>query len=142
MTLTSKSFNDRDRNYPPLKYFKLEEFECPGDEGSGSNMCPIFLRKLDSARGKAKTPFKINSGYRNHTHNKQVGGVKNSSHMNIPCNAADIHIKDSRTRFLILVSLMSEGFTRFGIGKNFIHVDSDDTKNGGDKSPNVVWHYY
>ena len=62
--------------------------------------------------------------------------------MNIPCNAADIHVKDSRARFLILVSLMSEGFTRFGIGKNFIHVDSDDTKNGGDKSPNVVWHYY
>jgi len=140
--MKSKNYKELDRNYPALRYFKLSEFDCPGDEGSGNNMCPIFLQKLDNARHKAKIGFRINSGYRNPTHNTKVGGVKNSSHMNIPCNAADIHVKDSRARFLILVSLMSEGFTRFGIGKNFIHVDSDDTQNGGDKSPNVIWHYY
>lgn len=134
--------SEKDRNYPALKYFKRSEFACPTDSDSGENMDAAFLQRLDRARGKANTPFKINSGYRSPAHNKAVGGVKNSSHMNIPCNAADIAVKDSKQRFIILVALMSEGFTRFGIGKNFIHVDCDDTKNGGDKSPNVIWHYY
>lgn len=128
---------DLDRNYPPLKYFKKSEFDSPDDIGSGENMSPIFLQKLDKAREIAKIPFKINSGYRTHKHNKKVGGVKNSSHMNIPCNASDIHIVNSRSRFIILQSLMSQGFTRFGIGKNFIHVDSDE-----EKSAEVIWHYY
>jgi len=134
--------SDKDRNYPVLKYFKRSEFACPTDADSGENMDAAFLQRLDKARSKANTPFKINSGYRSPAHNTAVGGVKNSSHMNIPCNAADIAVKDSRQRFIILVALMSVGFTRFGIGKNFIHVDSDDKKNGGDKSPNVIWHYY
>ena len=137
MALTSKSFNDKGRNYPALKYFKSSEFDSPDDIGSGENMCQAFLQKLDKARAMAGIPFRINSGYRTPSHNSHVGGVKNSSHMNIPCDASDIHIKDSRSRFLILNSLMAQGFTRFGIGKSFIHVDSD-TK----KSQNLVWHYY
>ena len=76
----------------------------------------------------AKIPFKINSGYRTPAHNSKVGGVKSSSHMNIPCDASDIHVKDSKSRFLIIVSLLAQGFTRFGIGKNFIHVDGDIKK--------------
>lgn len=130
--------HDLERNYPPLKYFNLQEFACPTIEGSGNNMCPIFVRKLDEAREIANTSFKINSGYRSPAHNKAVGGVSNSSHTNIPCNASDIAVKDSRQRYLILNSLMKVGFTRFGIGKNFIHVDSDIDK----KSPNVIWQYY
>ena len=142
MKKKDESYKDLGRNYPTLKHFRLSEFDCPTEEGSGENMCPKFLQKLDNAREKAKTSFRINSGYRTPAHNTKVGGVRNSSHMNIPCNAADIAVKDGRQRFLILVSLMSEGFNRFGIGKNFIHADLDDTKNGGDKSPNVIWHYY
>ena len=134
MVLTSKGFS---RNYPALKYFKVEEFDSPDESGSGENMCPIFLKKLDDARGRAKIPFKINSGYRTPKHNTKVGGVKNSSHINIPCNASDIYVKDSKSRFIILVSLMAQGFTRFGMGANFIHVDSDNKK-----SPNLLWHYY
>ena len=134
MAITTR---DLSRNYPPLKYFRSSEFDSPDDIGSGDNMCPIFLKKLDTARGMAAIPFKINSGYRTPKHNKKVGGVKNSSHMNIPCNAADIHIKDSKSRYLIVVSLLAQGFTRIGIGKNFIHVDGD-TK----KSQNLIWHYY
>tara|TARA_R110000751_G_scaffold90246_1_gene177248 strand:- start:7489 stop:7893 length:405 start_codon:yes stop_codon:yes gene_type:complete len=134
MALTSR---DLSRNYPALKYFKSSEFDSPDDIGSGDNMCPVFMQKLDAARGRAKIPFRINSGYRTPKHNSEVGGVKHSSHMNIPCEAADIHIKDSTSRFLIIVSLMAQGFTRFGIGKNFIHVDGDIKK-----SQNLIWHYY
>ena len=95
MALTSKGFS---RNYPALKYFKVEEFDSPDESGSGENMCPIFLKKLDDARGRAKIPFKITSGYRTPKHNTKVGGVKNSSHINIPCNASDIYVKDSKSR--------------------------------------------
>jgi len=85
----------------------------------------------------AKVPFKINSGYRCPLHNKNVGGVSNSSHMNIPCNAADIATKDSSTRYKILEALYEVGFTRVGIGETFVHCDTDKLK-----SQRVCWTYY
>tara|TARA_R110000824_G_scaffold621_1_gene3861 strand:- start:550 stop:999 length:450 start_codon:yes stop_codon:yes gene_type:complete len=131
-----KWYNDRLRNMN-IKHFKLSEFDCPSDSGSGENMCLSFLAKLDEARELAGVPFKINSGYRTPKHNTKVGGVKNSSHTNIPCNAADIHIKDSSCRYKIIQSAIKVGFKRIGIGKNFIHLDTD--KN---KSQDIIWHYY
>ncbi len=140
--MKSKSYYDFDRNYPMLKYFKHDEFDSPDKPGSGELMCPIFLSKLDEARAKYNKPMKINSGYRTPEYNKKVGGVKNSSHTNIPCNAADISCRNSSDRFRMILALMSVGFTRFGIGETFIHVDLDDTKNGGNKVPAVMWDYY
>ena len=138
----SCNYYDLSRNYPALKHFTSSEFDSPDDEGSGQNMCPKFLQMLDEAREQAGVPFVITSGYRTPKHNTSVGGVKNSSHINIPCNAVDIAVKDGIHRFLILVSLMSVGFTRFGIGKTFIHVDADEPKYCGEKSPNTIWTYY
>jgi len=132
----NKWYNDKLRNMN-IKYFNLSEFDCPTDSGSGENMCLEFLGKLDKARELAGIPFKINSGYRTTEHNTAVGGVKNSSHTNIPCNAADIHIKDSASRYKIIQSAIKVGFNRIGIGKNFIHLDTDKKK-----SPNIIWHYY
>jgi zinc D-Ala-D-Ala carboxypeptidase len=109
-----------------LKYFDLSEFDCPCEEGSGKYMDENFLIKLDTARDIAGVPFKINSG------------VSNSSHTNIPCNAADISAKDSKSRFVIINALLQAGFTRIGIGETFIHCDTDTEK----KSPNVCWTYY
>ena len=133
----SENFYEFDRNYPALKYFKKEEFESPDLEGSGEYMCPDFLQKLDMAREKAKIPFRINSGYRTPEHNEKVGGVPHSSHKKIPCQASDISTRTSKERFIILISLMAVGFTRFGIGKGFIHVDMDK-----EKPANVMWDYY
>ena len=121
-----------------LKYFDLSEFDCPCEEGSGKYMDENFLIKLDRARDIAGIPFKINSGYRCPEHNKKVGGVSNSSHTNIPCNAADISAKDSKSRFVIINALLQAGFTRIGIGETFVHCDTDTYK----KSPNVCWTYY
>tara|TARA_Y100000401_G_scaffold5806_1_gene3965 strand:+ start:7822 stop:8403 length:582 start_codon:yes stop_codon:yes gene_type:complete len=136
----SKHYYDFDRNKPhirEIKYFSLNEFDSPDDSDSGQNMDMDFVRKLDEARELANTPFKITSGYRTPKHNTAVGGSITSSHMNIPCNACDIAIKDSSTRYKIINSLLKVGINRIGIGKNFIHCDTD--KN---KSPNVIWHYY
>ncbi len=129
---------DRNKDIPrEIKYFNLSEFDSPDDKGSGENMDLDFVRMLDKAREMAGVPFKITSGYRTPKHNSKVKGVLDSSHMNIPCNACDIAIKDSSTRYKIIDSLLKVGITRIGIGKNFIHCDTDKKK-----SQDLIWHYY
>jgi zinc D-Ala-D-Ala carboxypeptidase len=133
----------KDRNLLPqrkIKFFTLGEFDSPDKIGSGENMNLDFVRKLDEARELAGVPFKINSGFRTKEHNvylekKGYHVAKNSSHLK--GLAADISTKDSKTRFLIVDSLIKVGFTRIGIGKTFVHVDSDVTK-----SQSVLWMYY
>jgi uncharacterized protein YcbK (DUF882 family) len=132
----SKYYYNRLRNMT-IKHFTLSEFDSPDEIGSGDNMCLSFLSKLDQAREVAGIPFKVNSGYRTPAHNTKVGGVKSSSHMNIPCNAVDIHVKGSVERYKILEAAIIVGFNRIGIGKNFIHLDTDESK-----SQEIVWHYY
>ena len=134
------SYYDVDRNQSPpriIKYFNLSEFDSPDEIDSGYNMDVQFIRKLDEAREIAGIPFKVTSGYRSVAHNKKVGGVLNSSHIKIPCCAADIQVSGSRDRFLIISAAIKVGINRIGIGKNFLHLDTDKTK-----SQDVTWHYY
>tara|TARA_R100000654_G_scaffold20855_2_gene42080 strand:- start:7602 stop:8069 length:468 start_codon:yes stop_codon:yes gene_type:complete len=136
----SKYYYDYNRNKTPkreIKYFSLSEFDSPDDKGSGVNMDLNFVRLLDEARELADTSFVITSGYRTPKHNTSVKGSRSSSHMNIPCNACDIAVKDSSARYKIISSLLKVGISRIGIGKNFIHCDTDLKK-----SQNVIWHYY
>ena len=137
-----KNTEDRVDNMT-LKYFTKKEFDCNCSScktkgNTGENMDIDFLVKLDKARDIVGVSFRINSGYRCPEHNKNVGGIKTSSHTNIPCNAADISTKDSVTRFKVLQALLEVGFVRIGIGESFIHCDTD-TEN---KSPEVCWTYY
>ena len=124
-----------------FKYFKLKEFDSPDQPGSGAqNMDLDFIALLDEARHIAKKPFKINSGWRSPEHNIALAKrgykvAKNSAHLR--GLAADISVRTSSDRYLILDALFTVGFRRFGIGKGFIHVDADDTK-----TPNLIWHYY
>ena len=121
------------------KYFNLQEFASPDEPDSGLQMNREFVALLDKARDivDGQMIFKITSGYRTPKHNTSVKGSKSSSHMNIPCNACDIAVKDSSTRYKIISSLLKVGINRIGIGKNFIHCDTDL-----EKSQNVIWHYY
>jgi zinc D-Ala-D-Ala carboxypeptidase len=98
------------------------------------NMNVAFLAKLDEARRIAGIPFHINSAFRTPEKNAEVGGKSNSSHLR--GLAVDISTTDSRTRFIVLQSLIAAGFTRMGVASNFIHVDDDK-----EKSQNVVWTY-
>jgi len=116
-----------------MKHFKLEEFACPCC--NQCNMDSDFLYMVDKARDIAGVPFKITSGYRCMEHNKSVGGVNNSSH--VRGFASDIAVTGSRDRYKILMALEKVGFNRFGIGKNFIHVDRDPAK-----TTDVIWTYY
>lgn len=122
-----------------LKYFSPKEFDSPDAPKSGVNMDVSFLGKLENAREKAGIPFKINSGFRTEEHNEKVGGKpktessKGSSHMY--GYAADIAATDGVTRWKIVKSLIDSGFSRIGIAKTFIHVDSDPDK------PSAIWSY-
>ncbi len=69
----------------------------------------------------------MTSGYRTEVRNRQVGGKVNSSHL--IGKAADIHAPTSMVRFRIIAALVAAGFTRIGIGRTFIHVDNDSTKD-------------
>ena len=116
-------------------YFKISEFDSPDEVGSGYKMDRDFLIKLDSARGIAGIPFKINSGYRTANHNDTVLGARvGSSHKK--GLAVDIGYNGSRERYLIVQSLMHVGINRIGIGKTFIHCDVDNLKD-----PDVIWLY-
>lgn len=114
------------------KYFERYEFQCPCcAKNEQSNE---FITMLDMARAIAGVPFKINSGYRCVHHNTEVHGSVMSSHRE--GLAADIAATDSLTRWKIVSALIAVGFTRIGLAKTFIHVDTDTRKPVG-----VLWLY-
>ena len=120
-----------------MKYFKLREFVC--NCCGKSKIKRTFVKVLDAARAYSKDedgsdiPFIITSGFRceNHPESK-----KNPHSSHIKGLAADILVKNSRERAVILAALMNAGFSRFGIGHNFLHVDLDEDKKQG-----VIWKY-
>lgn len=109
------------KNY---RYFKEKKLQCPC---CGANeMQDDFVILLDLARHIASIPFYENSAYRCTKHNQKVGGEKNSAHLT--GWAMDIGCTNSTSRAKIINALKLVGFNRFGIYKNFIHVDCDPSK--------------
>lgn len=97
------------------KYFKDNEIV---------GLKPGLVQMLDKARGIAKTPFKITSGYRSVEKNRAVGGVPNSSHTK--GLAVDLACTDNTKRTAILLGLLTCGIPTFiEICKSHIHVDMD-----------------
>ncbi len=119
-------------NFHFVKYFKKGEFACPccGEE----KIIVEFIMRLDQAREYAKVPFVITSGYRCEKHNAEVGGSSESAHLK--GKGSDIAATNSLARMRIIIGLLAAGFRRIGIAKNYIHVDSDQTKPS-----NVMWLY-
>ena len=122
-----------------MRYFKLEEFESPDEPGTGCMMCPDFLELLDEARDYAGIPFVIASGFRSVEYNRELieqgfSASRNSTHL--IGLAADIRVRNSSERWIILDALLEVGITRIGIGNGFIHCDADPLKEN-----HVVWTY-
>ena len=115
-----------------IKHFNKNEFACKCSCGLNC-IDRELVEKLDFAREIAGVPFVINSACRCLKHNKEVGGVSDSSHLKGV--AVDIAIKNSSHRFKVLVALLGAGFNRIGIYRNFIHVDIDE-----EKISSVVWY--
>lgn len=68
-------------------------------------------------------PFKVNSAYRSPEWERKHGRSGTSAHT--LGKAVDIATPDSITRFYVFDALRRVGFSRFGFGKAFIHVDND-----------------
>jgi len=122
-----------------MKYFKLSEFDGKNSNGeripdTGGNMRASTLVKCDALREAYGKPLIVASGIRTLERNKQVGGVKNSSHL----LGYAVDWKDIPDSELIafLDAAWVAGFRRFGIMANSIHTDDDPTKS----SP-AMWDY-
>lgn len=116
-------------------YFSDKEMKCK----CGCDSCDMdinFLCMLNKARAIDGKPWKINSAYRCSKHNASVGGKKTSAHLH-GC-AADISAPTSARKFEIVSAAMQAGFNRIGVGKNFVHLDSDTSAG---HPANVLWTY-
>jgi len=112
-------------DWSEFNYFKKEEFTCKCGCGL-NNIDENFVFCLDEARDVAGIPFKINSACRCESHNKKIGGVKDSAH--VKGIAVDISARDDKSRFIIVSALLAMGFKRVLLYDTFIHVDMDLTK--------------
>lgn len=80
---------------------------------------PDFLDGLEALRAKVRAPLIINSGHRCAGWNARVGGAPLSRHKQI---AADIRLA-GHDRFALLAAAERAGFTGFGLGRAFLHID-------------------
>ena len=92
------------------------------------------IEKCDMLRELYGKPLIVASGIRTPERNKQVGGVKNSSHLlGYAVDWKDISDAEMIT---FLDAAWAAGFRRFGIMATGIHTDDDPTKT----SP-AIWDY-
>ena len=117
------------------RYFSDIEFQRCTPPCSIKDMDADFMFKLDNARHISKIPFVPLSGFRSKIWELEEGRDGSSSHTK--GIAIDLKADNSSSRYQILQALILSGFSRIGIGKNFIHADLDKSK-----AQNVIWHYY
>ena len=106
-------------------HFSRSEFIC----GCGCGLTTIstsLVHRLEQARQLYGKPLVITSGVRCATHNKVVGGLADSAHLN--GLAADILCRSSATRYELLMAFLTVAFPRLEIAAAHIHVDIDQTK--------------
>lgn len=118
--------------------FSAHEFacKCPDeycDMKDGTKMDGAFIQTLQIIREVYKKPIKIRSGLRCKDWNEHEGGEEDSAHTK--GLGADLGCLFSRDRYELL-PLIRSLFPRIGIGKDFIHVDMDESKD-----QDVMWVY-
>lgn len=96
-----------------------------------------LLDKLRSMQALLASPLTFTSGFRPKSWELSKGRDGSSSHSKTPGLAVDISTLNSHWRYKVLAAAICVGFERIGVGKNFIHVDIDDSK-----AHPIVFHYY
>lgn len=118
-------------------YFTKEELRCKC--GCDQELIDKeFLELLDDLRGIVGKPFIITSGYRCSEYNKDVSSTGSNGPHTLG-RAVDIKA-DSKLKFEIVEKAIRHfDCFRFGIAKNFIHIDDLSEEDGF--SSNVIWTY-
>lgn len=129
-----------------ILHFTPEEFDTPGAPGTGVNMDPEFIRRLERARVIANVPFFITpgGGFRTAEYNAElVERNPNASSRSLHMNglAADIAIPagDNQRRGIVVSALIQAGFERLGLAKTFVHVDAGNAEHNR-RTP-AIWLY-
>ena len=86
---------------------------------------------LQALRDFLGEPIKVTSGWRSPSHNKAIGGVKNSQH--VLGKASDLQVKgvEPEDLYLIIESLIKTGEMKqggLGLYNSFVHYDIRGTK--------------
>ena len=122
----------------------LKEFDQPGLPGSHKMMKKFFLERFAEAEKTYGTKLVITSGIRTEEYQRYLTSLgyqtakKNSPH--IAGVAADVSTANIDVNKLI-ACFEKLGFTRFGIGKSFIHLDLGDQLNPKIWIPYSRWTY-
>lgn len=108
-----------------IGYFNTKEFESKDGQPSPYGETVVrreLIVRLNAIRAAFGKPIIVTSGYRSPEHNKHVGGVKNSTH--VQGIAADIQPKDLND-LDALFEIVQKFNQKGGIGRydDFIHVD-------------------
>lgn len=123
-----------------MKHFTIDEFRCKHcGELPQNGMNPVLLEKLDMLRSAINAPIIVTSGYRCEIHNRNVGGVRSSTH--VTGSGADIQCEQYGVDYMAEIAKRI-GFD--GIGKyprknpsdRFIHVD---VRNNGETPACYLW---
>ena len=105
--------------------FRLGEFKCKCGKCPSVLVDTCLVDILQQIRDHFGVSVDINSGYRCKTHNANVGGDPNSSHMQ--GMAADIRVKGVEPREVAKFA-ESIGVKRIGLYDSFVHIGSGVTK--------------
>lgn len=108
-------------------HFKVREFAC--QDGTD----PVFIDQdlinlLEQIRTHFNAPITINSGYRNPSHNKKVGGATYSQH--VYGKAADIVVKGiAPATVAAYVETLIPNSGGIGTYSSWVHVDTRAKKS-------------
>lgn len=100
-----------------------------------SDLNPALVDAVIMAQKMAGFQFTITSAFRSQAWERSKGRKGTSSH----CKglAVDVSTRDSHCRYNVLLAAAYSGIPRIGVGKNFLHLDIDETK-----SHPIIFHYY
>ena len=105
-----------------VKYFTPGEFACKCGCGCETPVDPRLLRLADKVRSYFGAPCIVSSGVRCEKHNKAVGGVSGSRHLQ--GKAMDFRIEgSSATKTLAYVQSLPGVRYAYAIDKNYVHMD-------------------
>jgi zinc D-Ala-D-Ala carboxypeptidase len=107
-----------------MKPYTKEDVACKC--GCGLDAAnPDLLIKLNAMKEFTGWRPEVNSGTRCPAHNAAVGGVQGSAHLF--GHAVDLACENSQQRLSLVNSALYAGFTRVGIGRDFLHLDVSPT---------------
>ena len=119
----------------PWHYANFQPSELASPDTGQTLMDRAFMDRLQHLRSDWGKPIFVTSGYRTAAHNKAVGGSERSAHL--IGRAVDIVMTpDAMPDFI--VAARENGFTGFGVGKSWLHIDDLD---GSDRVRPGMWVY-